>query len=122
MTFLSRLYALALVTALVSHPSQAQTDEEIAAFLTAPAFPLDLAILGDDSLASEAVIGANGGKLSLMNAAGDSFKLTIPEGALLTATTIRAIPITTSARPRDICRHLLHQQEARHENARIPGV
>lgn len=43
------------------------------------------------------MIDAKGGTLSLSNAAGDAFTLTFPEGALLTATTIRAIPISTSA-------------------------
>lgn len=75
----------------------AQDDADLDAFLTDPPFPLDLAILGDDAMAKEAVISAKGGQLSLSNAAGDTFTLTFPEGAFLTDTTIRAIPISTSA-------------------------
>jgi hypothetical protein len=74
----------------------AQEDADLDAFLTAPPLPLDLAILGDDALAKEKVIGATGGTLSLANAAGDQFTLTFPEGAFLTSTAIRAIPISTS--------------------------
>lgn len=75
----------------------AQDQLDLETFLTAPPKPLDLAILGDDTLAKEVVIGPKGGTLSLQNAAGDAFTLTFPEGAFLTSTTIRAIPISTSA-------------------------
>jgi hypothetical protein len=77
--------------------AQAETDAELEAFLTAPPAPLDLAIMADDGAARTTVIGANGGSLELRNAAGDSFVLTFPEGALLTDTRITATPITESA-------------------------
>ncbi len=76
--------------------AQAETEARPETFLTAPANPLDLGILGDDSKAKAAVIGPEGGKLKVKNAAGDAFTLTIPEDAFLTTTTIRAIPISTS--------------------------
>lgn len=65
-------------------------------FYTDPPNPLDLAILGDAKTAKDAVIGPKGGELKLTSAAGDSFVLTFPEGALLTDTRITATPIGSS--------------------------
>lgn len=93
MAFMSRLF-LFTALALAALPALGEVQDD---FLTAPPFPLDLAILGDDAAGRTAVIGPKGGTLSLTNAAGDAFTLTFPEGALLTDTTIRAIPIGTSA-------------------------
>jgi hypothetical protein len=76
--------------------AQAETDAELAAFLTASPVPLDLAITADEAAGRSTMIGPKGGSLDLRNAAGDRFVLTFPEGALLTDTRITANPITDS--------------------------
>ncbi|WP_374370746.1 hypothetical protein [Tabrizicola sp.] len=71
--------------------------EETDDFYTAPANPLNLTLALEDDSAETAILGPDGGKLKLKNAAGDSFVLTFPEGALLTDTRITATPIATTS-------------------------
>ena len=71
--------------------------EETDDFYTAPAKPLNLTLALEDDSAETAILGPDGGKLKLKNAAGDSFVLTFPEGALLTDTRITATPIATTS-------------------------
>ncbi len=81
---------------LVLWPFAAAADT-LDSFYTDPPNPLDLAILGDAKAAKDLVIGPKGGEIKLTSAAGDSFVLTLPEGALLTDTRITATPIGSSA-------------------------
>lgn len=71
--------------------------DEIDDFLDAPANPLYLTLALEEDGAETAILGPDGGKLKLKNAAGDSFVLTLPEGALLTDTRITATPIATTS-------------------------
>lgn len=64
--------------------------------LDAPANPLNLTLTLEED-AETAIIGFNGGKLKLKSAAGDSFVLTLPPGALLTDTRITATPIAATS-------------------------
>lgn len=85
-----------LLVLLCLWPWMAHADE-IDDFLNAPANPLNLTLGLEDDSAESAIIGPSGGKLQLKNAAGDSFVLTIPEGALLTDTRITATPIAKAS-------------------------
>ena len=66
-------------------------------FYTGPANPLNLTLALEDDGAESAIIGPDGGKLKLKSAAGDSFVLTLPAGALLTDTRITATPIARTS-------------------------
>lgn len=48
----------------------------------------------DEDRAAEAVIGADGGELAVTAEDGTAFELTVPAGALVADTTIRAVPVT----------------------------
>ncbi len=75
---------------------RAEPEAELEAFLTAPPAPLNLGITGDEAASKVGVIGPDGGKIRVTNAAGDDFLLTFPDGALLTDTRITATPVATS--------------------------
>lgn len=68
-----------------------------AELVTAPARPWNLQVTGDGARSVEAVIDAAGGRLEVVNAAGDRFALSIPAGALYTDTLIRMTPTAAVA-------------------------
>jgi hypothetical protein len=74
---------------------RAQAPLSDAAFFEAPAAPIDVQAVGDDRGRAAAVIGPDGGKIATTGADGARYELSIPPGALVLATEIAIIPITT---------------------------
>ncbi|MFZ1479452.1 MAG: hypothetical protein WAT25_01600, partial [Paracoccaceae bacterium] len=90
-----KLLRTAFLLAILATPALSQTDPD-PGWLTDPPNPLNLTVTGDQTGAVESVVGHEGGRFELEDAAGNHFTLTFPEGALLTDTLITMTPIATS--------------------------
>jgi hypothetical protein len=90
--------ASALIACVLTLPVSAQTPTwDDPAWYAAPPAPLDLSMTVDGARAVSAVIGPAGGTFAAQGANGDTYTLTIPEGALFTDTTIAIWPVATVA-------------------------
>ena len=92
-----KLLRTAFLLAILATPALSQTDPDPdPGWLTDPPNPLNLTVTGDQTGAVESVVGHEGGRFELEDAAGNRFALSFPEGALLTDTLIKMTPIATS--------------------------